>query len=153
MTGGGESATAQGWQGARLRAAVDRLHAAQLAALAARGEQAAPGFPASVPPAPPGEAPGLRRHAHDAQREALARVDEIGALLLRLGHLGGADEEAAALRRRLVELAVAAANVLAELVGLAFEIESPVDGSWQRTGSPARGREEGASPQRIPDYV
>jgi hypothetical protein len=80
-----------------------------------------------MPPAPAEEVPAVRRDAHDAQHEAFAQVDEIGSLLVLLGHLRRVDEEAAAVRRRLVQLAVAAANTLAELVGLAFEIESPVD--------------------------
>jgi hypothetical protein len=126
-SGHGESPGARGWQGARLRAAVDRLHAAQLAALAPQGGTAAPALPAFAPPAPPEPAPASRRDAHAAQREALAQVDEMGSLLMLLGQPGRPDGEAAAVRRRLVRLAVAAANTLAELVGLAFEIESPAD--------------------------
>lgn len=133
---------AAGWQGARLRAAVDRLHAAQLAALAARGQPAAAvvpvlaapalaapalAAPALAPPAPSPKQPAARRDAHDARNEVLARMDEIGSLLTRLGRPERADGEAAALRCRLVKLVVAAAITLAELVGLAFEIESPAD--------------------------
>ncbi|HXO29119.1 MAG TPA: hypothetical protein VOA80_17340 [Thermoanaerobaculia bacterium] len=103
------------------------MHAAQLAALAAQGGPAAPAWPASAPPAPPEEAPASRRDAHAAQREALAQVEEMGALLMLLGQPGRPDGEAAAVRRRLVSLAVAAAITLAELVGLAFEIDSPAD--------------------------
>jgi hypothetical protein len=123
----GQGAGAEGWKGARLRAAVDRLHAAQLAVLAARGETAAPAAPALAPPAPSQKHPAARRDAHDARNEVLARMDEIGSLLTRLGRLARAAAEAAAVRCRLVELAVAAATTLAELVGLAFEIESPTD--------------------------
>jgi hypothetical protein len=129
----GQGARSEGWQGTRLRAAIDRLHAAQLAALAAHGEPAALAAPAFAPTALQEVEPAARRDAHRAQHEALAQVDEIGSLLVRLARLGraggadGADGEAVAIRRRLVKLAVAAAITLAELVGLAFEIESPAD--------------------------
>jgi len=126
----GQGAGAKGWQGARLRAAIDRLHAAQLAALAPRGEPVVPAAPAPAPPAPPEVEPAARRDAYRAQREAQARVDEMGTLLVRLARLGRVDEadgEAVAIRLRLVQLAVATAITLAELVGLAFEIESPAD--------------------------
>ncbi|HLX09174.1 MAG TPA: hypothetical protein VKY89_15080 [Thermoanaerobaculia bacterium] len=93
-------AIAVGGQGARLRAAVDRLHAAQLAALAA--------------------GPPAGRDAYGAERQLLEQLGEMGALLVRLAR---ADAEAAELRRRLVALAVAGANTLAELVSLAFEVE------------------------------
>jgi len=132
---------AEGWQGARLRAAIDRLHAAQLAALAPRGEPVVPAAPAPAPPAPPQQHPAARRDAHDAQREVLARMHEIGSLLVLLARLGREDEadaEAVAIRLQLVQLAVAAAITLAELVGLAFEIESPADRGCCRTGSPVR---------------
>jgi hypothetical protein len=125
-----QGARSEGWQGTRLRAAIDRLHAAQLAALAAHGEPAAPAAPAFAPTALQEVEPAARRDAYRAQHEALAQVDEIGSLLVRLARLGradGADGEAVAIRRRLVKLAVAAAITLAELVGLAFEIESPAD--------------------------
>jgi hypothetical protein len=128
-----------GWQGARLRAAVDRLHAAQLAALAAREAPAAPAASVLAPPAPPEEEPAARRDAVGAQHEVLAQVDEMGSLLGRLGRLGRADGEAAAVRRRLVKLSVAAANTLAELVGLAFEIESPVALAEAGAGERAEG--------------
>ena len=91
---------AAGGHGARLRAAVDRLHAAQLAALAA--------------------GPPTGHDAYGAERQQLEQLGEMGALLVRLAR---ADAEAAELRRRLVVLAVAGANTLAELVGLAFEAE------------------------------
>ena len=99
--------TAGGWRGTRLRAAVDRLHAAQLAALAT------PAVPAAG------------RDAYGTHRRMLAQVEEMGSLLERLGRSGREDEQAAAVRRRLVTLAVAGANTLAELLGLAFEIERP----------------------------
>jgi hypothetical protein len=133
MAENGQGARSEGWRGARLRAAVDRLHAAQLAALAAlaaRGEPAAPAASAYAPTAPPEVQPSARRDAHRAQREALAQVDEMGSLLVRLARprrADRADEDVVAIRRRLVKLAVAAAITLAELVGLAFEIESPAD--------------------------
>ncbi len=143
----GQAAGAEGWQGSRLRAAVDRLHAAQLAVLAARENPAALAPPVLAPPvlAPPVPAPPVpaapalpeaeagpapRRDAYRAQHEALAQVDEMGSLLVRLARLGradGTDGEALAVRRRLVTLAVAAAITLAELVGLAFEIDSPAE--------------------------
>jgi hypothetical protein len=118
----GQGTGAAGWQGARLRAAIDRLHAAQLAALA-----------------PPEMEPPARRDAHRAQREARAQVNEMGTLLVRLARQGREDEadgeEAVAIRLRLVRLAVAAAITLAELVGLAFEIESPADRACCEPGS------------------
>jgi hypothetical protein len=134
-----QGARSEGWQGTRLRAAVDRLHAAQLAALAAREKPVAPAPPAPAAPAPSQEHPAAPRDAHEARNEVLARMDEIGSLLTRLARLGraeGADAEAVAIRRRLVKLAVAAATTLAELVGLAFEIESPADGACCQAGSP-----------------
>jgi len=141
----GQGTGAESWQGARLRAAIDRLHAAQLAALAPRGEPAAPAAPAPAAApaltAPPEVEPAARRDAYRAQREALAQVNEIGTLLVRLARLGREDEadgEAVAIRLRLVQLAVAAAITLAELVGLAFEIESPADRACCWTGSPVR---------------
>jgi hypothetical protein len=128
----GQGTRAEGWQGMRLRAAIDRLHAAQLAALAAQGEPAALAAPAFAPMAPALREvePAARRDAYRAQREALAQLDEIGTLLVRLarpGRADGGDGDAVTIRRRLVTLAVGAAITLAELVGLAFEIESPAD--------------------------
>jgi len=90
-----------------MRAAVDRLHAAQLVALAVR----------EVP-----EARG--RDAHGAERQLLEHLGEMGALLVRLSALPDGDVRAAAARRRLVALAVGSANLLAELVNLAFEVGS-----------------------------
>lgn len=91
----------------RLRAAIDRLHAAQLAALAA---------PA---PAPLG---GRAGDVFAAERQLLAQAAEIGMLLVELRRRGG-DAAAVSIRLRLVALAVAGATTLAELVGPAFEVE------------------------------
>jgi hypothetical protein len=93
-------------QGDRLRAAIDRLHAAQLAALAARV-------------APDDDC----RDVFGAARRLLEMLAEMGSLLVRLGQLADADEGAAAARRRLVTLATAGANTLAALVSLTFELE------------------------------
>jgi hypothetical protein len=134
----GQGLRSEGWTGARLRAAVDRLHAAQLAALAAGAARERPVTLAAPVPAPTVPAatalaeaePAPRRDAYRAQHHALAQVDEMGSLLVRLARLGqaeGTEGEAVAIRRRLVQLAVAAATTLAELVGLAFEIESPAE--------------------------
>src|SRR5260370_29484802 len=73
-----QGARAEGWHGARLRAAIDRLHAAQLATLAAQGGPAAPGAPALAAAALPEVEPAAPRDAYRAQHEALAPVDEIG---------------------------------------------------------------------------
>lgn len=143
---------AESAQAARLRAAVDRMHAAQLAALAvltapgprgapgpavARQAQEAPGAPglpgepglpgpqgAPGPPGAPASQPVAagRRDAFGAERQLLAQVAEMGALLVRLGLLAQADAAAVEVRRRLVALAVACGNTLAELVTLAFEV-------------------------------
>jgi hypothetical protein len=92
--------------GERLRAAVDRLHAAQLTALAAHP--------------PTGVSYG---DAFVAERQLLAQAAEIGSLLVELRQQDpGA--EVAQVRLRLVALAVASATTLAALVGLAFEVES-----------------------------
>ncbi|HEV3457800.1 MAG TPA: hypothetical protein VHG32_14645 [Thermoanaerobaculia bacterium] len=113
------TATMESTQGARLRAAVDRLHAAQLAALAVG---AAPAAAQEVPAAR--AAPEEGRNAYGAERQLLEHLGEMGSLLVRLGWLAPADAEAAAVRRRVVTLAVAGANTLAELVSLAFDVES-----------------------------
>jgi hypothetical protein len=135
------TATIEGTQGARLRAAVDRLHAAQLAALAA-ATAAAQEEPA--PAAPP--APG--RDAYGAERQLLEHLGEMGSLLVRLGWLAPADAEAAAVRRRVVTLAVACANTLAELVSLAFDVESVAGEGSEGTaaGEANRRGETGAGP-------
>jgi len=141
MAGSGQGAQWEGWPGTRLRAAVDRLYAAQLAALAARERPVALAAPVPAPAAlaaaaataataEPEVQPAPRRDAHRVQHEALAQVDEMGSLLQRLarpGRADGEDGEAVAIRRRLVKLAVAAAITLAELVGLAFEIDGSAD--------------------------
>jgi hypothetical protein len=93
-------------QGDRLRAAIDRLHAAQLAALAARA-------------APDDDC----RDVFGAARRLLEMLAEMGSLLVRLGQVADADEGAAAARRRLVTLATAGASALAALTSLAFELE------------------------------
>jgi hypothetical protein len=95
---------------ARLRAAVDRLHSAQLAALVA--QQAAPA------------APEEGGDAYGAECQLLEQLGEMGAELVRLGRLAPADAKAAEVRRRVVALAVGSANMLAELVSLAFDLES-----------------------------
>lgn len=97
-------------QSARLRAAVDRLHAAQVAALDARV-------------APAGD-PAATRDAYGAESQVLAHLAEVGSLLVRLGGSAQVDAESAEIRRRVVTLTVACANTLAELVSLAFEVES-----------------------------
>jgi hypothetical protein len=102
-------------RGARMRAAVDRLHAAQLAALEESG--------APVTPARPGDDPAVRRDAYREERQVLAHLGEMGSLLVRLGGPAQADTESAQTRRRVVSLSVACANGLAELVSLAFEVE------------------------------
>jgi hypothetical protein len=143
---------AQGGQGSRLRAAVDRMHAAQLAALAvltssgppqergapgaaaapavpeAREARDAPGVPGTpgMPAAPEGN-PVAGCDVYGAERQLLAQVAEMGSLLVRLGLLAQADVEAVEVRRRLVTLAVACGNTLAELVTLAFEVAGVSD--------------------------
>jgi hypothetical protein len=104
-------------QGARLRAAVDRLHAAQVAALAGEGT---PGRGDR-----PERRPAAGRDAYGAERLLLGDLAETGCLLVRLGRLAPGDADAARIRRRLVTLAVGCANALAELVGLAFELDEP----------------------------
>jgi hypothetical protein len=92
-------------EGVRLRAAVDRLHVAQLAALEAP-EACHTGGP----------------DAYGAERRLLEHAAEMGSLLARLGRVEPA--VAVKVRQRLVSLAVAGSNTLAELVGLAFELET-----------------------------
>ncbi len=106
---------AEGRQGARLRAAVERLYGAQLAALAGGA--------------------GGQADAFAAGRELLAGVGEIGSLLVGLSRPDGASADEAAARRRVVTLAVACANILAEVVSLAFEVE----GTAQAAASAAQG--------------
>jgi hypothetical protein len=148
MVGAGMAA---GGQGARLRAAVERLHAAQVAALAAPG---APVVPAGQGgPGGPGGPGGLGgsggpggleaeahpaggRDAYEAERQLLAQVAEMGSLLVRLGLLAPADVAAVEVRRRLVALAVACGNTLAELVTLAFEVTGATDGPDAGAGKP-----------------
>jgi len=151
---------------ARLRAAVDRMHAAQLAALALPAAPEAPGAPAAAGTevaarvagveealeaagtevAPRAAAAGCAaagREAFAAERQLLAQVAEMGSLLVRLGLLAQADVAAVEIRRRLVALAVACGNTLAELVTLAFEVAgagAEADG----TGEPAGASEDGA---------
>src|ERR1700674_5335142 len=96
-------------QGARLRAAVDRLHTAQLAALEA--------------PVAPADSPAARQDAYGAECRVLSHLAEVGSLLVRLGGSAQVDAESAAMRRRVATLAVACANILAELVSLAFDVE------------------------------
>jgi len=96
-----------GGDGARLRAAVDRLHVAQLAALAA-----------------PEACHSVGLDAYSAERRLLEHVAEMGSLLARLGRADVEGAGAVKLRQRLVSLAVASSNTLAELVGLAFELEA-----------------------------
>jgi hypothetical protein len=137
---------------AAAEAAVDRLHAAQLAALAAREKPVTLAAPVPAPTALSEVEPAARRDAYRAQHEALAQVDEMGSLLLRLARLGradGTDGEAVAIRRRLVKLAVAAAITLAELVGLAFEIDSPADGACGRAESPVRSKKRRSMTARV----
>jgi hypothetical protein len=117
---------------ARMRAAVDRLHAAQLAALE---EPAAP--------MPPGDNPASTRDAYGAERQVLAHLAEMGSLLVRLGGRGQVDAESAETRRRVVTLAVACTNGLAELVSLAFEVE----GAGQTRGEVGQAS-EAAGPGR-----
>jgi len=67
----------------------------------------------------------------------------MGSLLVRLGLLAQADVAAVEIRRRLVTLAVACGNTLAELVTLAFEVPgagAEADG----TGEPAGASEDDA---------
>jgi hypothetical protein len=106
--------TAASSQGARLRAAVVRMHAAQLAALPALADRLVAG-----------------RDAYGAQRQLLAQMADMGSLLAQLGRLTPADAVAVEIRRRLVRLAVGCAITLAELVCLAFELEAlaPADAS------------------------
>ena len=109
----GEAASGQG---ARRRAAVDRLHSAQVAALAGQG---GPGRGEG----PEEGRPAAGRDAYGAERLLLEDLAETGCLLVRLGRLAAGDAAAAQLRRRLVTLAVGCANTLAELVSLAFELD------------------------------
>lgn len=109
-----------GSDGARLRAAVDRLHVAQLAALAA-------------PEACHAEGPD----AYGAERRLLEHVAEMGSLLARLGRADVEGAGAVKLRQRLVRLAVASSNTLAELVGLAFELETAGGEAGETGGMPA----------------
>lgn len=96
-----------GSDGARLRAAVDRLHVAQLAALAA-----------------PEACDSVGPDAYSAERRLLGHVAEMGSLLARLGRADVEGAGAVELRQRLESLAVASANTLAALVGLALELET-----------------------------
>jgi hypothetical protein len=130
---------AQSTQGARLRAAVDRMHAAQLAALTASGPPGPPGSPESPgapgPPGVPESHPVVgRRDAFGAERQLLAQVAELGSLLARLGQLAQEDAAAVEVRRRLVALAVACGNTLAELVTLAFEVAGLRDEPGEKSG-------------------
>jgi hypothetical protein len=122
-----------GREGARLRAAVDRLHEAQLAALAAL-------------PAPEAFQPG-GRDAFGAERRLLEHAGEMGSLLARLGRADAEADAALAVdvRRRLVTLAVGCANTLAELVGLAFEVEG-VGGQAGERGAVPAGRPAAPTP-------
>jgi hypothetical protein len=124
-------------QGARLRAAVDRLHGAQLAAL-------------EVPEAPagPGDDPAARRDAYGAERQVLAHLAEMGSLLVRLGGAAQVDAESAETRRRVVTLAVACSNGLAELVSLAFEVESAGEGPGGAGAARVSGAGPGGDPAR-----
>ena len=103
--------TAASSQGARLRAAVVRMHAAQLAALPALEDRLVAGG-----------------DAYGAQRQLVAQIAQMGSLLTQLGRLTPADAVAVEIRRRLVRLAVGGAIALAELVCLAFELEAPAPG-------------------------
>src|ERR1700694_2996706 len=94
-----------GSDGARLRAAVDRLHVAQLAALAGP-EACRPGGP----------------DAYSAERRLLEHVAEIGSLLAWLGRADVEGAGAVKLRQRLGSLARASSNTLGEPVGLAVEL-------------------------------
>jgi hypothetical protein len=85
----------------RLRAGVERLHAAQLAALAGRG--------AGV-----GDVWGVLA-------ALLGSIGTMGSVLMDLAQLDGA--VAAEARKTVVHLAVEAANHLAELVGAALDLE------------------------------
>jgi hypothetical protein len=124
-----------GSEGARLRAAVDRLHVAQLAALAA----------------PEGCHPE-GADAYGAERRLLEHAGEMGSLLARLGRADLDGAGAVELRQRLVSLAVAGSNTLAELVGLAFELEPAMEGAGE-TGAvpppaapePGKDRRNGAA--------
>ncbi len=145
---------AEGGQGARLRAAVERLHAAQVAALAAPLASGAPGAP-EVPAGPGGPGgpdaeahPAGGRDAYEAERQLLAQVAEMGSLLVRLGLLAPADVEAVEVRRRLVALAVACGNTLAELVTLAFEVAGARDGPGG-AAKPAGASGDGESRQAM----
>jgi hypothetical protein len=127
-------------QGARMRAAVDRLHAAQLAALEVLAG-----------PVAPGDDPAARRDAYGAERQVLAHLAEMGSLLVRLGGAAQVDAESAEIRRRVVTLAVACANALAELVSLAFEVESAGEGPGEggearKAGAGSGGEAAGAAP-------
>jgi len=112
---------------ARALAAVDRLHAAQVAALAAAMTGAAATGAAE-------ECAVAACDAYGAERRLLERVGEMGSLLVRLGRLAPGDAEAAELRRRLVTLAVGCANTLAELVSLAFELDE-VERGYEAAGA------------------
>jgi hypothetical protein len=116
-------------QGVRLRAAVDRLHAAQLAALEEAAALA--------------DGPGARRDAYGAERQVLVHLAEVGSLLVRLGGAPQVDAESAAIRRRVVTLAVACANTLAELVSLAFEVEGAGGGLGETSEARAQDASQG----------
>lgn len=118
----GRGRTAASSQGARLRAAVERLHAAQLASLPALEDRPAAGG-----------------DAYGAQRRLVAQMAEMGSLLTRLGLLTPADAVAVEIRRRLVRLAVSGAITLAELVCLGLELEAPAPPGAGGAGARAPG--------------
>jgi hypothetical protein len=120
----GRGRTVEDSQGARLRAAVVRMHAAQLAALPALEARLAAG-----------------RDACGAQRQLLAQMAEMGSLLAQLGRLTPADAAAVEIRRRLVRLAVGCTVTLADLVCLAFELEAPAPGD-AGAGAPGHGPDQ-----------
>jgi hypothetical protein len=136
----------------RLRAAVDRLHAAQLAALATAEDSGTTpvsdedGGPALVAGEDCGPAPAQPPcDAYAAERQLLEKLGQMGALLLRLAD-AGAGAEAAALRRRLIGLAVGCGNRLAQLTSLAFELESAAD----TTAAPAAAAPRAARAMAAP---
>jgi hypothetical protein len=122
-------------RGARMRAAVDRLHAAQLAALEAAAR-----------PVAPADNLASRRDAYGAERQVLAHLGEMGSLLVRLGGPGQVDAESAETRQRVVTLAVACANGLAELVSLAFEVERAGQTRGEAGEASADGKGAGGEP-------
>ncbi len=133
---------AEGRQGARLRAAVERLYGAQLAALeGGLGGMDGAGVVAAG-------------DAYAAGRALLLSLGEMGSLLAGLSRPGAADAgdtEDAAVRRRVVTLAVAGANTLAELVSLAFEVEGGLQEAGAASdeegkGDGEAGRERAAAP-------